>query len=113
MADLQQILGKVIRQERQRCKLTMKELGEKAGPLELSVKPQRSRCEQRRQSRGQRMPPAVEDDKPAGGPRHTAADFDTEFLQCVLQMAQTVEAVRTQIEHESLLVPRGGAAARR
>ena len=37
MADLQEILGKVIRQERQNRQLTIKELGEKAGLSEIYV----------------------------------------------------------------------------
>lgn len=37
MADLQEILGHVIRQERQNQSLTMKELGEKAGLSEIYV----------------------------------------------------------------------------
>lgn len=37
MADLQEILGRVIRQERQYRQLTIKELGEKAGLSEIYV----------------------------------------------------------------------------
>src|SRR2546430_17721196 len=37
MADLQEIIGKVIRQERQQRQLTIKELGEKAGLSEIYV----------------------------------------------------------------------------
>jgi transcriptional regulator with XRE-family HTH domain len=37
MADLQEIIGKVIRQERQLRQLTIKELGEKAGLSEIYV----------------------------------------------------------------------------
>src|SRR6266536_5710864 len=37
MADLQETLGKVIRQERQNRRLTIKELGEKAGLSEIYV----------------------------------------------------------------------------
>ena len=37
MADLQEIIGKVIRQERQRLQLTMKVMGEKAGISEIYV----------------------------------------------------------------------------
>jgi transcriptional regulator with XRE-family HTH domain len=37
MADLQEIIGKVIRQERQMRQLTIKELGEKAGLSEIYV----------------------------------------------------------------------------
>ncbi len=37
MADLQEILGHVIRQERQNQSLTMKELGEKAGLSEIYI----------------------------------------------------------------------------
>src|SRR5438094_3456865 len=36
-ADLQEILGKVIRQERQNRRLTIKELGDKAGLSEIYV----------------------------------------------------------------------------
>ncbi len=37
MADLQEILGRVVRQERQNQHLTIKELGEKAGLSEIYV----------------------------------------------------------------------------
>jgi transcriptional regulator with XRE-family HTH domain len=37
MADLQEIVGKVVRQERQLRQLTIKELGEKAGLSEIYV----------------------------------------------------------------------------
>jgi transcriptional regulator with XRE-family HTH domain len=37
MADLQEIIGRVIRQERQNRQLTMKELGDKAGISEIYV----------------------------------------------------------------------------
>lgn len=37
MADLQEIMGRVIRQARQNCHLTIKELGEKAGLSEIYV----------------------------------------------------------------------------
>jgi len=37
MADLQEILGRVIRQERQSRRMTIKELGEKAGLSEIYV----------------------------------------------------------------------------
>ncbi len=37
MADLQEILGKVVRQERQAHRLTIKELGDKAGISEIYV----------------------------------------------------------------------------
>src|SRR5579884_1425962 len=37
MADLQEIIGKVIRQERQIRRLTIKELGDKAGLSEIYV----------------------------------------------------------------------------
>lgn len=37
MADLQEIIGRVIRQERQQRQLTIKELGEKAGLSEIYV----------------------------------------------------------------------------
>lgn len=37
MADLQEIIGKVIRQERQQRQMTIKELGEKAGLSEIYV----------------------------------------------------------------------------
>lgn len=37
MADLQETLGKVIRRERQQRRLTMRELGERAGLSEIYV----------------------------------------------------------------------------
>lgn len=37
MADLQELLGRVVRQERQERRLTIKELGEKAGLSEIYV----------------------------------------------------------------------------
>ena len=72
MADLQEILGKVVRQERQNRRMTIKELGEKAGLSEIYM----GEIE-----RGQKYPSAKVLESIA-----TALDMDlAEFLELIAE----------------------------
>jgi transcriptional regulator with XRE-family HTH domain len=77
MADLQEIVGRIIRQERQRNGLTIKELGEKAGLSEIYV----GEIE-----RGQKYPSAKVLESIA-----TALDLD---------LAELLELMAEEIRHE-------------